>query len=277
MLAVRRHVLRLGRAVSVAAMGLALSGRPSAAARAAPAAERVPYDLVVLVVAGPGVPERVALSYAGLVEGERLRGAVERLAAETGARVTGLVVSDEPVERGLQARATAAKFTAEGLLRAGGPLPVAAFAEALAQWRRMRLVFVVDQSFPFAGPDSYATEGLAVTLIEGTPEAAPGGKPERSRAVHVYEYDVVRMKGESAPAAERNHQGSEGPARGGAGSRGALMAAVVAAVVVSAAAWFAWSRSKRHSKGQRPRADASKIEAGGESTVSENGSNGNGA
>lgn len=258
----RRRVLRWGWAVSVAALAAAVSCRPSAAAQAAPAANRVPYDLVVLVVARPGAAERVAVSYAGLVEGERLRGAVQRLAAETGARVTGLVVSDEPVARGSQVRATAAEFTAKGLLGpSGGPLPVAAFAEALPEWRRMRLVFVVGESFPFTGPDRYAGESFSATLIKGT---------------DVYEYDVVKMNGESAPAAEPSHQGRKLPVRGGASSRGAPIAA--AAATVAAAAWFAWWRSKRRARGRRPGASASEPapeERG--STVSENRSNGNGA
>ncbi len=264
----RGRVLRWGWAVSAAALAVAVSCRPSAAALAALAANRVPYDLVVLVVAVPGAAERVAVSYAGLLDGERLRGAVQRLAAGTGARITGLVVVDEPVARGSQVRATAAEFTAKGLLGpGGGPLPVAVLAETLPEWRRMRLVFVVGENFQFAGPDRYDGKGFSATLIKGT---------------DVYEYDVVKMNGESAPAAEPGHQGRKLPVRGGASSRGALIAAVV---VSAAAAWFAWWRSKRRARGQRPGASTSEPAPRGPerapeeqaSTVSENRSNGNGA
>lgn len=262
-----------GLAVAVAvlaAVASSLSAAAGGAAESAPQGVGIPYDLVVIVMAGSEGQAQVALSYAEQVNHRRLRAAIGSLAAETGARLSGVATADEAPERGSRTLATGAEFTATGLLEPGrGRLPVSAFAEALPDWRRMRLVFVVGEAFPFTGPNTYTGPDFSIALIK---HAGEPGEPRS--AVHVYEYDVVRMNGGTAPTAASGRQPPKRPARAGAPFRRLRTPAAVAlAIGALAAAWFVLSRARRRAADARGSARES-IE---ETTVTENGSKEDGA
>jgi len=262
-----------GLAVAVAvlaAVASSLLAGAGGAAESAPQGVGIPYDLVVMVMAGDDGRARVALSYAEQVNHQRLRAAIGRLGTETGARITNLVTSDEPPERGSRTLATAAEFAATGLLEPGrAPLPVSAFAEALPDWRRMRLVFVVGEDFPFTGPNTYTGPDFSIALMKHAGEPTESGS-----AVHVYEYDVVRMNGGTAPTAASGRQPPKRPARAAVPFRRLRTPAAVAlAIGALAGAWFVLSRARRRAADARDSARES-IE---ETTVTENGSKEDGA
>ena len=261
-----------GLAVAVAVVAVLASPFPAGAGGAAestPQGVGIPYDLVVIVMAGSEGPARVALSYAEQVNHRRLRAAIGSLGAETDARIWGVAAADEAPERGSRGLATGAEFTATGLVAPGGGLPVAPLAEALPDWRRMRLVFVVDEDFPFTGPNTYTEADFSIVLIR---HAGEPGEPDS--AVHVYEYDVVRMNGGTAPAVASGRQPPKRPARPGAPFRRlGTPAAVVLAIGALAAAWFAVSRARRRAAA----ADDSPRQSIEETTVTENGSKEDGA
>lgn len=169
----------------VLGLGLAL---PAAVRAAEPGGGA--YDLTFLVLArGPQVPE-VAVSYSHQIGHDALRAGLEELARRTGARLEGVSISDGPLGREPTPVGTGASFRAPGLLdRRSGALPVGPVARSLPEWRRMRMLFLLDEEFPFRGPGDVAADGFAVSLLS---RVAP------------YEYDVERMTGPAArPAPDR--------------------------------------------------------------------------
>ncbi len=155
-------------------------------------------DLTVLVLAAPpeGAPSSpsalVALSYAHLVDHQRLRSAIADLAARTRIKASDVRIEDSPLERTASSSqadlATAAQFQAPGLVRPhSGVLPVGSIIRALPDWRRMRLIFLVGDRFPFRGPHQAAADGFVLRLLN---------------QVAAYEYDVERMSGRIPPAEE---------------------------------------------------------------------------
>ena len=139
------------------------------------------YDLVVLVVADAGQAERVVLSYTRAVERANLTESIERLGETAGCPVSDIAVREVPVQRGARELASDADFVAPGLVHLrGGGLPVGPIIRSLADWNRMRLVFLVGSEFQFAGPGDAEVDGFAVRLLG---RVAP------------YEYDVERRRG----------------------------------------------------------------------------------
>jgi len=164
------------------------AGRPSEPPRC---------DLTVLVLARPlkgaswPASVLVALSYSRIVDHQRLRASIADLMARVGGRPGEIVIEDAPLElqtdpsEGKLPLATAAQFQAPGLIRAqSGVLPVGAIIRSLPDWRHMRVVFVVDDQFPFRGPHQAAADGFVLRLIN---------------QVEAYEYDVERMSGKVSP------------------------------------------------------------------------------
>ena len=142
---------------------------------------RAEYDLVVLVVAEAGQAELVALSYTRAIESAALKESIERLGEAAGCRVSGISIREVPVQRGARELASDADFAAPGLIDLrGGGLPVGPMIRSFADWNRMRLVFLVGDEFPFAGPGDAEVDGFAVRLL---------------RRVAPYEYDVERRRG----------------------------------------------------------------------------------
>ena len=185
-------------------------------------------DLTVLVVDRPVTAAhwpptpQVALSYAHLVDHERLRASIEDLMARGGGSAGQIVIEDAPLEVQTEATekppelATAAQFQAPGLVDArSGVLPVGAIIRSLPDWRHMRLIFVVGEGFPFGGPYQTAADGFVLRLIN---------------QVEAYEYDVERMSGKLAPAGETSIP--ERP------SAPLLPAALIGAVAGLAAGWL---------------------------------------
>jgi len=145
------------------------------------AAEPVEHDVTVLVMATGEGPDRVAISYAHVVNHSQLAAGVLRLARATRVATGEVSVREEPVARGSTEKATSAEFTAPGLVRGrSGGLPVEAIADWLPDWRRMQLVFVVGDRYTFAGPASGETSGYSLRLMSGTT---------------AYQYDVERIGG----------------------------------------------------------------------------------
>jgi len=139
------------------------------------------YDLVVLVVAEAGQAELVALSYTRAIESAALKESIERLGEAAGCRVSGISIREVPVQRGARELASDADFAAPGLIDVrGGGLPVGPMIRSFADWNRMRLVFLVGDEFPFAGPGDAEVDGFAIRLL---------------RRVAPYEYDVERRRG----------------------------------------------------------------------------------
>ena len=145
-----------------------------------------PYDLTVLVLLAADDSAQVALSYSHPVDHEALRSAIQKVAHETGAQVSGVGVHDGPLAAGSRAIGTSAGFAARGLVRRDtGFLPVGPIAQSLPSWHHMRLTFVVGEDFPFGGPISASGDGLSIRLVE---PVAP------------YDYDVERISGTAAAA-----------------------------------------------------------------------------
>jgi hypothetical protein len=183
---------------------------------------------MVLVIADPRGGAVVALSYASRVDHGQLRDAIGRLTARTKGRFSGLAIEDKPLETHSRALATAAEFSAEGLLAPrGGALPLVPILDSLPGWRHLRAVFVVPQGFVFAGPETIETPGLTLRLLKGR---------------DVYEYDVVRISGGAAPpgAAARASRSAPRQIRGQRGWGVGL--AVVLPVAAVALAWLLWGR-----------------------------------
>lgn len=144
------------------------------------------YDLMVLVYAPDEGPARAALSYPTVVDHKAIERGLEELGRRSGARIGEVRISEGRLGRGMPEAGTSVEFAAEGLVREGqGALPVGPIVRSLVEWRRMRLVFVVGESFRFAGPQSTEADGYRVQLVSSM-------KP--------YEYDVERRSSRlSAP------------------------------------------------------------------------------
>jgi hypothetical protein len=184
-----RRAAGIGAACQVAL--LAAAG-PAAAAEAPPPA----HDLIVLVMARSPLPTQVFLSYSHVVDEGRLRSGIAEIGERTGAQLGEVVVEKAPLRKSSEELATAARFAAPGLIRAEtGGLPLGAVVRSLPEWEHMRVVFVVDEAFPFAGPKGMAADGYVVRLVG---------------QVEAYEYDVERMSGTmgtaggSRPSEERS-------------------------------------------------------------------------
>jgi hypothetical protein len=151
------------------------------------------YDLTVLVLDRDVDSTRVALSYSHTVDHSVLGAAFDELMAGVGASADDVLMEDAPMSGGVSQVATAAEFTAGGLLAdPSGMLPVGMIVRSLPEWRRMRLVFVLDEEYQFAGPHDAEADGFVVRLLN---------------AMQAYEYDVERNSGPraapSTPAAEK--------------------------------------------------------------------------
>jgi hypothetical protein len=183
---------------------------------------------MVMVIADQKGAAVVAFSYVACIDHAQLRSAVARLAARTKSRISKLMIEDQPLQTGSQTLCTAGEFSAEGLVPPrGGPLPLVPIRDSLPGWRHLRAVFVVPEGFAFGGPETVETPGLTCRLIKGR---------------DVYEYDVVRMNGRTAPSAEPVRAGR--PAQRQAAARGEwqLVLLLVAPVVALIAAWLRWGR-----------------------------------
>lgn len=184
-----RHTIRgamLSCLVACALLLLSLAGAAAAA----------PYDLMVLVYAPDDGPAQVALGYAGLVDHTVVRNGIAELARRSGAAISGINLRDQQQGQGVPAKATAAEFTAIGLLSPlTGALPVGAIIRSLPEWQHARLVFVVGERFTFTGPVSVRADGFSLQLVnamkpyeydverstEGAPATAPAVRPRKAR------------------------------------------------------------------------------------------------
>ncbi len=146
------------------------------------------YDLTVIVFAPDAGPAQIALSYSSLVDRSTLLEGIDALAQAAGISIDQVEVEDGQQARGDPEKATAAQLTAHGLVRPQtGTLPVGPIIRSLPDWRRMRLVFIMGERFPFTGPLGASADGFVVRLVNRM-------KP--------YEYDVERKSGGvAAPAA----------------------------------------------------------------------------
>lgn len=152
---------------------------------AAVAAAPREHELIVIVFASDAGPAHVALSYPEVIDHQAVADGIRRLAEQTGASVEQVEITDSQRAQGMPGQGTAAQFTAEGLVRVRtGALPVGPVIRSVPHWRRMRLVFMVGEDFPFVGPGDTAAGGFVVRLINRM-------KP--------YEYDVERKSGGVAP------------------------------------------------------------------------------
>ncbi len=156
--------------------------------RPAVAAAPPEHDLTVIVFASDTGPAQVALSYPEVIDHQALADGIRRLAEQTGASVGQVEITDSQQAQGMPGQGTAAQFAAEGLVRVRtGALPVGPIIRSLPHWRRMRLVFMVGDDFPFVGPGDTAADGFVLRLVNRM-------KP--------YEYDVERKSGGVAPEEE---------------------------------------------------------------------------
>jgi hypothetical protein len=161
----------------------------AAIAQASPAE----YDLTVLVFDRDVASTRIALSYSHTVDHSVLRAAFDELMAGVGGSAEDIVVEDAPMASDVSEVATAAELSARGLLaESSGMLPVGVIVRSLPEWRRMRLVFVLDEEYQFAGPHDAEADGFVIRLLN---------------AMQAYEYDVERNSGPraapSTPAGEK--------------------------------------------------------------------------
>ena len=209
----------------LALLSFSLLGSP--AARASAVTE---YDLTVLVMATAEGPDRVAISYAHVVNHSQLAAGVLRLARATRVATGGVGMREESVARGSTEKATSAEFTAPGLVRGrSAALPVEAIADSLPDWRRMQLVFVVGDKYTFTGPASGAANGYRIRLMSG-PTA--------------YQYDVERtglgeQPGGQADSGQRGKPGGVSGQRAGSLWGGIRMALIgLSAAAACVAAWI---------------------------------------
>ena len=192
----------------LAALGalLILAGQAWAGG-ARPAAR--PYDLLVMVVARGGGPTRVALSYPAAVDHGRLRAGIAELGRRAKAKPSQMEIRDARLAKPAPGTGTDAEFLAAGLVGKSGQLPVGPIMRSLPDWEHMRLVFVLDPSYPFSGPRDVQADGFAVRLVN---------------QVATYEYDVERTSGKVAPAGPVELEqplsatGMAAPARRGSGA-----------------------------------------------------------
>ncbi len=224
--------LALG-ALLLAPPGLAQTASPLAQDEGAPPMRPTP-DLLVVVLCRPDGSDHVGVTYAGQIDHQQLRAALEQLAREVNGEPQGLSITDDPVARGAQALATSAEFTLHGLVpRNGEPLPVLLIARTLPRWRMMRIAFVPGGEFRFSGPRSYQGPHFRFHLVSDTDS---------------YLYNVVRLyagASESPPTAEPSEQPPPQPPVSGPPAWLRPAALALAGVIVSAFAWLAISRARR--------------------------------
>jgi hypothetical protein len=169
----------------------AMGALAATCAMAAEPASEAPgqYDLTVIVVAPDVGPAQVALSYPRVVDHKVVQAGLEALAKATGAKLSGVRIEDTQQARGFPGKATAAQFTATGLVRpASGALPLGPIMRSLKDWQRMRVVFLMGEGFRFTGPTDASADGFVVKLVNRM-------KP--------YEYDVERKSVAAAAASKQ--------------------------------------------------------------------------
>ncbi len=216
----------LGRAVGLAGAlqaVLLLAAGPGAAGVESPA--RTP-DLMVMVIARTPEPTRVALMYSRMIDEARLRAGIGELGERAGATVGGIEIQKMPLERDSREMGTGAEFLAPGLVRGEtGLLPVGAVMRSLPDWERMRIVFMLDEGFPFSGPRDAAADGFVVRLVN---------------MMEAYEYDVERMTGKVEAGGEAVPSGGKS-------------APVLPAVAIGAAPGLVlgWLLADRRGKGRK--------------------------
>jgi len=177
----------VGRAVG---LGVALQSvlLLAAGAAAAGGSSAPMYDLSVIVLARSAAPTQVALSYSRVIDEGRLRAGIGELGERSGAQIGGVQIRDTALARGSTQVATGAQFAAPGLINwETGVLPVGAIIRSLPGWEHMRMIFIVDEGFPFSGPTQVTADGFAVRLVN---------------RMEAYEYDVERMTGRIGPPGE---------------------------------------------------------------------------
>lgn len=216
---------------------LATAG-PVRAAGAPGGAGRQPYDLMVLVIAPKEGPAAVVASYPEVTDHEALRQAVAELGRRARATVSQVRVRDAALTREAAAQGTDAEFSAVGLVKSGQPLPVGPIVRAMPDWRHLRLVFVVEEGFRFAGPTEVALTGFSVRLVS---DQAP------------YEYDVERTTGrpQAAPASEPGEEEeTEPPPRPRQGVLPAVMIGLPSGLLLGWLLYGWWERaSARRTQG----------------------------
>ena len=241
--------------MSAAVLGAILCG-PWLAAQAEPqpqARSRVsskPYDIMVMVVAtGPG-PAQVAISYPATVAHAALSAGIQELGKRVSFKPGQVAIRDAPLAKQVAASGTDAQFNAPGLVSPSGRLPVGPIVHALPDWEHMRLVFILDPSYPFSGPLDVTTGGFAVRL---------------ANRVTTYEYDVERMKGKPAAtggAGSLPNPGKGDAATGASGEKpGASSASSVSRQVLPSmliglpsgllAGWLLYGWRERRSRARR--------------------------
>lgn len=192
---------------------------------------RQPYDLIVLVIAPKEGPATVVASYPQVTDHQALREGVAELGRRARATVSQVQVRDAVLTRETAARGTDAEFAAAGLVRSGGPLPVGPIVRALPDWRHLRLVFVVEEGFRFAGPTEVALTGFSVRLVS---DQAP------------YEYDVERTTGRprAAPTSEPGEEAeTEPPPRARRGVLPAVMIGLPSGLLLGWLLYGWWERA----------------------------------
>jgi len=184
------------------------------------------HDLMVMVLARAPVPTQVALMYSRVIDEERVRAGIGELGERIGREVGEIEIQEMRLERDSTQLGTAARFLAPGLIEPEtGLLPVGAVIRSLPDWEHMRLVFILDEGFPFSGPRDAAADGFVVRLVSG---------------MEAYEYDVERMTG-------RLKAGGEGVPSGG------KPAPVLPAVVIGVAPGLVlgWLLADRRGRGRK--------------------------
>ena len=201
-----------------------LAGAPVAGLGAAEeAAKTVSYDLTVLVYAPDVGPAQVAIGYPKVVDHAAIVKGLGELAGRTGARMSGVRISDGRQARGMAEVGTAAEFTATGLLdEKRGALPVGPIIRSLPEWQHMRLAFMVGERFPWSGPGTTTADGFSVRLLS---------------SMQPYEYDVERKSSRLAPQEVAPQRRAE--------SRAVLPALLMGLLAGFAIGWLATGERQR--------------------------------
>ncbi len=215
-----RRRWKLGSWLGLVAL-VGLLGRPAGAAEG-------PDLLVIVMSTGPDTAQ-VALSYGRVVKHDALAAGGRALGRATGATVGKVTAKEERLLSDEKARGTSAEFTARGLVRSGAPLPVAALARSLPEWRRLQLVFLPGRQFVFAGPEQGTVAGRDFFVVRGNDS---------------YQYDVGGTRREGAGGTE-SPEGAGREARGlPEGIRNILLG--VSGLLFALGAWILW-HSRRNS------------------------------
>jgi hypothetical protein len=195
-----------------------------------------PYDLTVLVLTQASMPDQVAISYSSTIDHSRLSEAIQRLSEQAQAQMTHISISNISPGRTPGAAGTDAEFLARGLVRDSGGLPLGPIIRSLPDWSHLRLAFIVDEPYSFCGPHDATADGFVVRLTKSS---------------KVYDYDVERMSGEAAQAAQINIGNSAQESTGRDGlPEGTLPAALIA---VPTGFLFGWLLPVRRRSADRDR------------------------